>query len=94
MKKNVREITTEGGFSCSIEMDKLDDWRFIEIIGASDDDELAEVKLALFVVNDVLSKKDSDALKKFCTMPDGRVSTAKMQEQIKEIMTEMQQVKN
>lgn len=93
MKKNIKAITTKEGFTCAVDMDKLDDWRFIEIIGAAADNELADVKLALFVVNEILSKKDSDALKEFCSI-DGRVSTAKMQEQIKEIMMEVQQVKN
>ena len=88
------KVNTKSGFSCEIDLNKFDDWRFTEILGGSDEDVLADAKMAVFVVNKVLSPKDSAALKEKCKKEDGTISNTKMTEMIKEIMSEVPQIKN
>ena len=91
--KDIIDITTPSGFSCALDRNKFDDWRYIEILGSADP--LAECKMCLFVVNNGLSPEDAEKLKEMCKKPDGAVSWSKMQSVIHEIMEAVgEQAKN
>lgn len=95
MKKNITTVTLENGFTCAIDMDKLDDWRFVEIMGSSGSDDRADAQMSIFVINNVLTPEESAALKKLCLKEDGKtVSATKMQDAIKEIFSQLAQAKN
>lgn len=92
-EKNVIDITTPSGFTCVLDRDKFDDWRFVEILGSGDG--LSDYKMCVFVVNNGLSPEDADRLKEMCKKPDGTISGTKMQNIIAEIMTAIgEQAKN
>lgn len=91
--KDIIDITTPSGFSCALDRNKFDDWRFVEILGSSDG--LSDYKMCLFVVNNGLSPEDAERLKEMCKKPDGTVSGTKMQNIIAEIMSAVgEQAKN
>lgn len=93
--KNIIEITTPSGFSCTIDRDKFDDWDYIEMLANSDNDQLTEHKMCLFVVNKVMLPEDATKLKEMCKNPDGVVPWSKMHSIILEIMNAIgEQVKN
>lgn len=83
--KDIIDVATPSGFTCTLDRDKFDDWRFVEILGSSDG--LADYRMCLFVVNNGLSPEDAERLKEMCKKPDGTVSGTKMHNIIGEILS-------
>lgn len=93
MKKKVISGTTPSGFEFIIDRDALDDWELFEDLANVDAGDAAAI---IRVVNRLLEKDDVARLKEHCrSEKNGRVSTAQMMEELKEIFAAAgTQVKN
>lgn len=73
-------LETKSGFKYKLAKDFSDDFELLELIRRQQDEPLLFIDIAKRLIGDTYY----DKLKKHCTV-DGRVSTAKMKEEITEI---------
>ena len=83
------EGKTTSGFEFKISENIIDDYELVEALGALDDDPLMVPK----VVTMLLGKEQTTALKEHARV-DGRVSTQKMMDEIKDIFENVSTIKN
>ena len=86
---NIIEVTTDTGFNCEIDRDKLDDWEFTEAVVAASKDSAEAIKATVYMVNHMMSAEDAARLKEHVRGEDGRVPTTRMMEEFTDIFNKV-----
>lgn len=87
----MNKITTESGFTCSINSDSFDDWEMLEAFRAID---RGEVDRIVDVAPIMLGDKQYNALKEHVRNKNGKVKSSLMIKEITEIMNKAGETKN
>lgn len=75
MPKNMAKVTTPSGFTCTVDKDKLNDWRFARLAASATENESDSLRLFIFMQDNILSREDAARLEDHVKLPDGRVPT-------------------
>lgn len=82
---NYVTVTTASGFTCSINRAALDDWEFAKAAAGAADDAGNGLRLTVYMVEHMMSAKDSARLKEHIKTPDGRVPASRMIAEVQDI---------
>ena len=84
------KIQTKSGFVCEVNENKVKDWRFCKNLAKCDSgDESSIIQGLTFVIPFLLGEDGEEALMKHVTDKSGIVSTERVIDEFKEIMTLM-----
>ena len=86
-----KEVTTDSGFTCEIDLEKLDDWEFAEAAAAVAESKggAETLRLAVFIANHMMEAEDAARLKEHVKTESGRVPTSRMMEEIFDLMNKV-----
>lgn len=85
------KVTTDSGFECEIEKDRLDDWEFAEAVVAATESRSGgeSLKLAVYMINHMMSPKDAARLKDHVRLENGRVPSTRIMDEVTDIFNKI-----